>query len=248
MNKSMTHENFNTGLSRQYLEYLGITEITEDGRVYKGDKELTASPEGSGYKLIQPYDKEGKKQRSIYTHRAVYAWFHGYIPPKMMLDHRDGNRYNNSIDNLRLATAAENNANRHNKAGTYEMRCSMKYPRAHYEAMIDTLKAMPKSQYTATRISHLRAKLRYWDSHAQEYEEYLAKKKAEECLKEQKTDAKRLSEARIRLKFCAKKYKELGNKALWHSMNNVAKNASLLPIDKLEKIAQKHFDNLAKIV
>ena len=247
MNKSMTHENFNTGLSRQYLEYLGITDITEDGRIYKGQKEIQGGLAGSGYNVIQPHDKEGKK-RNILVHRAVYAWFHDYIPPKMQIDHRDGNRYNNSIDNLRLATAAENRANRHHKNGTYEMRCSMKFPREHYEAMIDTLKAMPKSQYTAARISHVKAKLRYWDSHAQEYEEYLAKKKAEECLKEQKTDAKRLSEARIRLKFCAKKYKELGNKALWHSMNNVAKNASLLPIDKLEKIAQKHFDNLAKIV
>ena len=243
----MTHENFNTGLSRQYLEYLGITNITEDGHIYKGEIELTQSLEGSGYMKIQPHDKEGKK-RNILTHRAVYAWHKGYIPPKMMLDHKDGDRYNNHIDNLRLATATENRANRVHKAGTYEMRCSMKFPRSHYEQKLEKAIAMPKSNNRKTMVSQAKAKLRYWDTHAEEYEEYLDKKETESKLQEQKSDSRRLTEAKIRLKFCAKKYKELGNLHQWHVMNNVAKNASLLPLEKVEEIAQRHFDKLAKIV
>ena len=247
MNKSMTHENFNTGLSRQYLEYLGITEITEDGRIYKGEKELTGGLDNAGYMHLCLIDKNGKK-RTILTHRAVYAWHRGYIPPKMQIDHLSGDRHDNSISNLRLATAAENRANQHHKAGTFEMRCSMKNSREFYEQKLEVALAMPKSSSRNARVSHLRAKLRYYDAHAEEHDEYLAKKKAEESLKEQKTDAKRLSEARIRLKFCAKKYKELGNLHQWHVMNNVAKNASLFPIEKVEEIAQRHFDNLANIV
>ena len=243
----MTHENFNTGLSREYLEYLGITNITEDGRIYKGEKELTSSLESGGYLQICLNDKEGKK-RFILTHRAVYAWHKGYIPPRMQIDHVSGDCNDNRISNLRLATAAENGANRHCKKGTYEMRCSMKFPREHYEAMLDKAKELPKGRTRTTKVSQAKAKLRYWDTHAEEYNEYLAKKEVNTQLEEQKTEARRLTEAKIRLKFCAKKYKELGNLSQWHTMNNLVKNASLLPVDKVEEIAQRHFDRLAKIV
>ena len=174
MNKSMKHENFNTGLSKQYLEYLGITNITEDGRVFKGEEELAASPEGNGYLMYKPYDKEGK-QRNIKAHRAVYAWHHGYIPPKMQIDHLDGDRHNNNISNLRLATAKENQANRHHNGGSYEMRCSMKYPRSYYEDKLKEYETDEKSRSRSTKMSVLRAKLRYYDSHAEEHEAYLAK-------------------------------------------------------------------------
>lgn len=243
----MTHENFNTGLSREYLEYLGITNITEDGRIYKGQNELSQNPESGGYMRVSISDKRGKN-RNILTHRAVYAWYRGYIPPKLQIDHVDGNVANNNISNLRLATAAENRANQHHKAGTFEMRCSMKFPRAHYEAMLEKALAMPKGRARTAKVSQYKAKLRYWNSHAEEYEEYLAKKETESKLEEQKTESKRLSEAKIKLKFCAKKYKELGQLQQWHVLNNVVKNASLLPIDKVEEIAQRHFDKLSKIV
>ena len=44
------------------------------------------------------------------AHRLVYLYHYGYLPP--ILDHIDGNRSNNSIDNLRPALARENQANR----------------------------------------------------------------------------------------------------------------------------------------
>ena len=243
----MTHETFNTGLSREYLEYLGITNITEDGRIYKGQNELIGGLETGGYMQLCLIDKVGKK-RQILTHRAVYAWHHGYIPPRMQIDHIDGDRYNNHIDNLRLATAAENRANRVHKDGTYEMRCSMKFSREHYEQKLEAALAMPKGNVRKVKVSQLKAKLRYWDSHVQEYEAYLSKKAIEAKLEEQKSEAKRLSEVKIKLKFCAQKYKQLGNLQQWHVMNNLVKNASLLPIDKVKEIAQRHLDKLAKIV
>lgn len=53
------------------------------------------------------------------AHRIVFMMHHGYIPKS--LDHKDGNKLNNSIENLRPATDSENNCNRkihkNNKSG-----------------------------------------------------------------------------------------------------------------------------------
>jgi len=53
------------------------------------------------------------------NHRIIYFLQHGYCPN--IIDHIDGNRQNNNINNLREATSAKNNHNRkinkNNKTG-----------------------------------------------------------------------------------------------------------------------------------
>ena len=48
--------------------------------------------------------------RQYRVHRLVFLYFHGYMPEQ--IDHIDGNRQNNRIENLREATSAQNNQNR----------------------------------------------------------------------------------------------------------------------------------------
>ena len=48
------------------------------------------------------------KPRSL--HRMIYLWHHGHLPKT--LDHIDGNRANNKIENLREATQQQNCLNR----------------------------------------------------------------------------------------------------------------------------------------
>lgn len=59
-------------------------------------------------------------RKNYYAHRLAWLAHFGEWP-SMQIDHKDGNRCNNSIANLRLATAAENAQNRvvyrNNKAG-----------------------------------------------------------------------------------------------------------------------------------
>ncbi len=49
--------------------------------------------------------------RKYRVHRLIFAWHHGTCPAEMQIDHIDGNKENNRVENLRLATAKENKHN-----------------------------------------------------------------------------------------------------------------------------------------
>jgi hypothetical protein len=55
-------------------------------------------------------------QQQIYVHRAIWLWHTGVLPDDD-IDHINGCRTDNRIENLRLATRSQNNQNR-TKAGT----------------------------------------------------------------------------------------------------------------------------------
>ena len=63
---------------------------------------------GSAYE--KGYVKGRVNQRLYRVHRLVFLYFHGFMPPQV--DHIDGDRMNNKIDNLREATSTQNNQNR----------------------------------------------------------------------------------------------------------------------------------------
>lgn len=51
------------------------------------------------------------KLATKFVHRLIYEYFHGEIPntqPKMQINHIDGDKRNNSIENLELVTGQEN--------------------------------------------------------------------------------------------------------------------------------------------
>jgi hypothetical protein len=56
--------------------------------------------------------------KSITAHRVVWAIYYGEWPP-FVIDHKDGDRLNNKIANLRSATRSQNNANSKPREGGY---------------------------------------------------------------------------------------------------------------------------------
>ena len=84
-----------------------------DGKLFKRDGQSVGSVNGNGYEVIWV---EGKKMQ---VHRAVFLMHHGYLPDSV--DHIDGNKLNNRVENLRDATLSQNQHNsklrKDNKSG-----------------------------------------------------------------------------------------------------------------------------------
>ncbi|MBJ2270846.1 HNH endonuclease [Pseudomonas sp. MF6772] len=51
------------------------------------------------------------KGKALAAHRIVWELHNGPIPAGWLVDHKDRNKLNNRIENLRLATKAQNSAN-----------------------------------------------------------------------------------------------------------------------------------------
>ena len=63
-----------------------------------------------GCKSAKKYSMLSINKKTYQTHRIIFMMFHGYMP--VVVDHADGNGFNNKIENLRGCTFFENNVNR----------------------------------------------------------------------------------------------------------------------------------------
>jgi hypothetical protein len=102
----MNHQTPSPAEIRQTFDYDSATGLltwkVSRGRVSKGSEAGTLGQHG--YVTLQV---NGKRLRA---HRAIWAHVYG-VWPSLEIDHKDGNRANNRIENLREATSAENKQN-----------------------------------------------------------------------------------------------------------------------------------------
>lgn len=64
-----------------------------------------------GYRQVT-FERGGKRKRAL-VHRLIFLWHHGYLPVfPNTLDHANRNKLDNRIENLRVATPTEQNANK----------------------------------------------------------------------------------------------------------------------------------------
>lgn len=82
--------------------------ITENGEIIskKLNKPRKLFVDKNGYVTVN-YSKDGKTY-NFYVHRLVAQYFIGSIPKGMAVNHRDGNKQNNHVENLEVVTYSEN--------------------------------------------------------------------------------------------------------------------------------------------
>ncbi len=89
--------------------YEGRYQITSWGRVYYVDKDRFLKPEENekGYLRVDLYDDSGKRKHHK-VHRLVAKAFIKNPDGKPQVNHKDGNKQNNSVTNLEWVTNREN--------------------------------------------------------------------------------------------------------------------------------------------
>ena len=78
-----------------------------DDDVFEEVNKINWSYKKDGY--VRGYDRSKKKE--VLLHRFIWELKYGKIPKGKIIDHKDGNKQNCQIDNLRLATHSENTCN-----------------------------------------------------------------------------------------------------------------------------------------
>ena len=249
-------------LTRDYLEYLGITEVSEDGtKIMKGDKEIKQHSDGY-YMVVSLYDpairqatpkeKRTNSTGQIYfgVHRIVYCWYNRIVPSGIVIDHKNCNKLDNRLSNLQPLTPKENLA-KERPESTRELPCKLDRPRSYYEEKLAIYEARyeqakadgnaEESHKQRTNVANINAKLRYWDSHREEItaniaakHETKAKLDIDAITKKQNIKDRKLLEQYKQV------FKEAGNKTMWHELCKVIK-----AWDSLAQIQKDHvFDTL----
>ncbi len=89
----------------------GLVIVDEDGTIYKkySNGKFKKAPQHkseNGYKTISL--RVNGKQRNLYSHRIIAKYFIPNPENKPIVNHKDGNRANNNINNLEWCTLKEN--------------------------------------------------------------------------------------------------------------------------------------------
>ena len=81
-------------------------EVSSWGKVYRYGREIRQEANGKGYLRVDLYNENGRKHFKV--HRLVAEAFIPNPKGKPQVNHKDGNKRNNSITNLEWVTDREN--------------------------------------------------------------------------------------------------------------------------------------------
>lgn len=200
-------------LTKEELVKTGITEVTKDGHVFKGEDEILPTVTKQGYLIhvIYDFDENGNKikvpnensvfgynykQRSVGLHRLMWAWFYDEVPEGMIVDHINNKHQDledHHLDNLQCITQGENIAKERSYWNVREIKCNLKKPRSFYQDKLEGYilayeqakenKDAKGAHALRANIAQTRARLRYYDSHILEALEVKRVKEEEEARK-----------------------------------------------------------------
>lgn len=99
----------------------------------------------ASYTLPNGYLRVGLIGHRYYTHRVIYQMFNGEV--SSVIDHINGNRSDNRIENLRAASTRSNNQNRSKSEGT-----SSKFKGVHFRKDRQKWQAQIKNDGVSIRL------------------------------------------------------------------------------------------------
>ena len=257
-------------LTKEDLIKSGITLVTEDGYVFKDEKQVYPRINTNGYfvfviydldengnkikvPIIRKYKDSSKisdtyiyKTRTVGLHRLMWAWFYNEVPEGYVVDHisnKHDSQEDYTLDNLQLLTQKDNIIKERPNYNKREQYCQMNYPRSFYENKLKEYLyeyEEAKKEHNAdlvhklrSNISNTKARLRYWDSHKEEYENFLK----EQQLADAKYAAwKQNIKDRKLLKHLASEYKAQGDKRRWHQLAKLSREWDTLEENVKEQI------------
>lgn len=94
------------------LNYSELFEYDDGLLISKKTGKIYCNLDRDGYIRVRIAGKEYR------AHRLIWEMHYGAIPDGMLVDHIDRDVFNNRIENLRLATRQQNNANKGKVLGT----------------------------------------------------------------------------------------------------------------------------------
>ena len=183
-------------LTKEDLLKAGITNITEDCRVFRGDTEVKPFTNAKGYLMLNIYalDDEGNKikyyphndnkyyiykVKTIGLHRAMWAWFYGEAREGFVIDHINNSHINIEdyyLDNLQEITPRENTTK--DRKSAEPLKCNLKKPLSFYTDKLEkylylyTEARLNGDQDTCHKlranISQTRARIKYYTEHIDE--------------------------------------------------------------------------------
>lgn len=185
----MKNRTYARKLTKEELIKAGITLITEDGLVFKGETQMIPTVAvGQNYLVLNIYelDEEGNKikvpmtrtfkgctkavdtyiykGRVVGLHRAMWAWFNEEVPEGYVVDHIN-NKHENiedyHISNLQLLTPGENLAKERGTSGR-QLPCKLNRPLSWYEDRLNKYLAEydeAKKNHDADRAHKLRTNI-----------------------------------------------------------------------------------------
>lgn len=101
----------------------GPYEVSSEGRLRRKGRVLRPHKQKTGYVLVKMYEANTKQATlSKLVHRLVADAFLGPIPDGMQVNHKNGVRSDNRVENLGIVTAAENNLHAYRVLGRESQR------------------------------------------------------------------------------------------------------------------------------